>query len=123
MKLGTETIERKTCTKFLGIYIDEKLSWQEHISYCKAKLSNALYAINRIRSFVPIKVLKSVYFALVYPHLMYGITLWGSTYKLHLDKIKIMQKRIVRSIYGAEYNAHTHTLFTELIKIRRHLQI
>ncbi len=27
LKLGTETIERKTCTKFLGIYIDEKLNW------------------------------------------------------------------------------------------------
>ncbi len=50
LKLGTETIERETFSKFLGIYIDEKLSWQEHISYCKAKLSNALYAINRIRS-------------------------------------------------------------------------
>ncbi len=45
---------------------------------------------------------------------MYGITLWGSAYKIHLDKIKIVQKRVVRSIYDAEYNEYTHTLFTEL---------
>ncbi len=45
---------------------------------------------------------------------MYGITLRGSTYNSHREKIKIMQKRIVRSIYGAEYVAHTHILFTEL---------
>ena len=60
---------------------------------------------------------------LVYPLLMYSITLWGLTCKSHLDKIKIMQKRILRSIYGAKC-AYTYSIYrTWLTKIKRYLQI
>ncbi len=51
---------------------------------------------------------------MVYPHLTYGITLWGSTYQNLLNKLKVLQKRIIRAICRAEYLAHIESLFTDV---------
>ncbi len=55
-----------------------------------------------------------IYNSLVYPYLSYGIVIWGSAYKIHLDKLRIQQKKIIRRIHGAEYDAHSEPLFKSL---------
>ena len=45
--------------------------------------------------------LKTLYYSLVYPYLLYGITLWGADYHTYLSKLVIMQKKIIRIITGA----------------------
>ena len=45
---------RKNVTKFLGVYIDEKLSWVDHINYVKKKLLSGMFAINNVKAYVPI---------------------------------------------------------------------
>ena len=96
------------------MYIDEKLNWQEHINVCKSKLSSSLYAINKIKSVVDIECLKTVYYALIYPHLTYGLILWGSTYDVYINKVIVMQKRIVRSMVNANQYQHTLPIFEQL---------
>ena len=83
---------RMKCLQFLGLYIDEKLDWHEHINKCKNKLISALYVINKVNSYLPVSALKTIYYTLVYPYLTYGIILWGSTYKTYLKKLFIIQK-------------------------------
>jgi hypothetical protein len=114
LRIGTSDIERKPFVKFLGVYIDENLTWHEHIKVCKSKLISALYAINKVKVLLPVRVLKTLYYSLVYPHLTYGILLWGSTYTTHISKIVIMQKKIVRAISNVGYNANSHPLFVSL---------
>ena len=58
IKIASDDIERKDCCKFLGIMIDDKLTWSKHIDYIHSKLSRSLYAINRSRYLVPPKYLK-----------------------------------------------------------------
>ena len=107
-------IDRTNKTKFLGLHIDTNLKWNYHIDYIKARISGSLYAINKIKHFVPTSLLVTLYYSLVYPYLIYGITLWGSAAKNHLSKIIIMQKKIIRAIVEAPYNAHTNTIFHKL---------
>lgn len=114
LNIGDSVIERKSCVKFLGVYIDETLTWHEHIKVCKSKLISALFAINRVRRVVPVEVLKTLYYSLAYPHLSYGIILWGSTYATHMNKIVVMQKKLIRAIMHASLNEHTHPLFVDL---------
>jgi len=45
IKIGNENISHKTSVKFLGLIIDEKLNWHEHIESCKNKISKTLYII------------------------------------------------------------------------------
>ena len=94
--------------------MDDKLCWKHHIAHCKSKLLSGLYAINKIKSFVPIDALLNLYYTLVYPHLLYGIILWGSTYNVYLNNLFLTQKRIIRAICNTPRLEHTLPLFSNL---------
>ena len=51
---------------------------------------------------------------MVYPYLTYGLLLWGSTYKRHINKIEIVQKRAIRGVANAKYNEQTLQIFISL---------
>jgi ribonuclease P/MRP protein subunit RPP40 len=111
IKIGDISVERKHHTKFLGVLVDEKLEWSEHISHVKAKLSSSLYALSSSKNDLTPNLLLMLYNALVYPYLSYGVLLWSSTYKTHLNKIVIIQKKAVRIIANAPYYSHTNNIF------------
>ena len=90
-------IQRMKCVQFLGLHIDEKLDWHEHINKCKNKLTSALYVIKTVNSYLPVSALKTIYYTLVYPYLTYGIILWGSTYKTYLTKLFIIKNSSFRT--------------------------
>jgi len=70
--------------------------------------------IRRISYLLPQTVLKNLYFALIYPYLTYCNLIWTSTYPVHLNKLKSLQKRAIRIITNSPYNAHTKYLFQRL---------
>ena len=82
--LANSNIKRAMCAKFLGIYIEEKLKWDEHIYNMNNKISKSFFAIRKARHVLSRKHLTTLYYSLVYPYLAYGVTLWGSTYPTHL---------------------------------------
>ena len=114
LKIGNKQIERKRIVKFLGIIVDEKLEWIDHIKSCKSKLSSSFYAINTCKNILDQQNLVMLYNAIVYPHITYGVLLWGSAFKKHIKTIEIMQRKIIRIIAHVPYNSHTHPIFTQL---------
>ena len=113
MKLyaGADEIIRNECCKFLGIIIDDKLGWLDHINSINIKLSRSLYILNSVKNMLPNYILRKLYFTMVQPYLTYGIILWGSTYQSYLKRTVILQKKAIRYIHKADYNAHTKPLF------------
>ena len=85
-----------------------------HIQSVQARISNSRYDINKIKNFAPRRILTTLYYSMVYPFLIYGISLWGATFKTHLKKLFRTQKKVVRAIVGATYNAHTNNIFYDL---------
>ena len=55
-----------------------------------------------------------LYHSIVYPHLTYGITVWGSAHETHKSKLILTQKKIIRIINGSKYDAHTEPIFKKL---------
>ena len=100
LTMSNTIIQRMKCLQFLGLYIDDKLDWHEHINKCKNKLTSALYVINKVNSYLPVSALKTIYYTLVYPYLTYRIILWGSTYKTYLTKLFIIKKKYSKKIIG-----------------------
>jgi len=74
-------------------------------------LTSAFYVIDRAKHSLNRKYLIQLYYLLVYPHLLYGIVLWGNTYNIYLNKLIVLQKKIIRTITGFLFNAHTEPLF------------
>jgi hypothetical protein len=66
--------------KFLGLIIDDNLSWKQHTDYIINKLASACFEIRYIRSLVTLDMLRSIYFAHVHSIMSYGIMFWGWLY-------------------------------------------
>jgi hypothetical protein len=114
VEIANTIIEKKHFVKFLGIYIDEKLNWHEHIRCVKNKLNSSIYIMRKTKNLLNSTHLLTLYYSLIYPYLDYGITLWGSTHSSYVGKIYNLQKKTVRIITTSKYNAHTNPLYKKL---------
>jgi len=83
--------------KFLGLTLDNSLSWKKHIEAIAPKLSAATFAM-RIVHLLSLDYLKLIYYSYFHSILTYRIILWGNT--PHCNVIFRMQKRIVRIMVG-----------------------
>jgi hypothetical protein len=106
-------------TKFLGLIIDEFLSWKYHLSYINNKISRSLYQIKQIKNTLPTDSLKTLYFAMIHPYILYGILAWGNVTPSAMKRTWTLQKRAVRYINNTAYNSHTDPLFrkSNILKI------
>ena len=91
-------IRRVKFVKFLGLLLDEHLTWKYHLSELSKKLAGTCVMFFRIRHLLPIDVLICLYNALFYSFLQYGVIVWGQTYVSHIDPIFKLQKKAVRAI-------------------------
>ena len=119
LKIGPDEIEHKTSCKFLGIIIDNQLRWNDHINYINVQISRSVYILKSVKHVLPSKLLKTLYFTMVQPYLTYGIILWGSTFQCYTKQTIVLQKKAIRCIHKAHYNAHTEPLFyrSKLLKL------
>lgn len=93
---------------FLGVLVDQHLSWKSHVSYAAKKISKTIGIMSKSRFYLSRKSLLSLYYTLVYPYLNYCNIIWSSNYPSNLNKLLLLQKRIVRIICGAEYLAQIY---------------
>ena len=96
---------------FLGVILDENLSWKPHIV---GKILNLLVYIGRASPCLTKLALKTLYCLLVYPYFQYCIIVWGSTYPTNLNRLILLQKRIVRIVNKKPFDSHTYPLFRDL---------
>ena len=88
-----------TETKFLGVWIDAKLTWKTHIEKLLTKLHRGLSLIKQSKNLLPLHGKKILYFAQFYSHLQYGISLWGPMcLKTQLKKINSIHKKCLDEI-------------------------
>ena len=96
VSLSHTTLPYVNHVKFLGLYLDRRLNFSVHIDSVASKLSKISGILFSIRNYAPECVLMNLYYSLVFPHLIYGVLLWGGAAKVHLEPLILMQKRIVR---------------------------
>ena len=110
ISLDNTLINLTNSTKFLGLIIDNKLSWREHIYNQGKLLSRNIGIINKLKNMFPSDVLLNIYSTLVLPYLNYGILAWGNS-GIHLERLLLLQKRAIRIIFHESRLAHTDPFF------------
>ena len=110
IKLGNTEIEQVSHFNFLGITLDEHLSWKHHTNKVFSKVSKITGIINHLKRQIPREILKVIYNTLILPHFNYGLLAWGHK----TTRIFQLQKKAVRSLTLSRYNAHTPPLFKQL---------
>ena len=112
--IDDKVIQRVSDTKFLGVIIDENLSWKKQIDHVEKKISRGLGILHKLRDLLDSKSLCMLYYSLIYPYLSYCCQSWGNTYKKRVKRIVSLQKRAVRIIGGLQYRDHTNDMFVKL---------
>ena len=97
--------------KYLGVIIDHKLNWIEHISYVKSKMSKGIGIMYKARQFLTKKALLMLYHAYIFPYMTYCIEVWGCASQTQLNCLFLLQKKIIRIMNFSHYLAHTNPLF------------
>ena len=104
LSVNGQKIRKVDKVKFLGVFIDDQLSWDYQIEHIENKLLSTIVLIKRIKKFIPRPHYMKIYHSLFLSHLTYGITCWGGTYKSKLQRIFNLQKRCVRILFGEIYS-------------------
>jgi hypothetical protein len=107
-------ISQKNVTKFLGLLLDENLSWNEHILNVQKKVSSGLYALKSISKFCSIETLKTVYYAHIHSHIAFGVVLYGATSEANLLNILCLQKKSIRIIMNLNRQDSVKEYFSKL---------
>lgn len=107
-------LDEAESTKFLGMYLDRGLTWSDHIDSMCAKVASGIFALRNLEQFCSIDVLKTAYYGLVYPHLAYGIRLWGGCSNERFERIFRLQKKAIRVINKLNYRESCRNAFREL---------
>ena len=110
-------------TKFLGIWLDNRLSWNVHLSKLFVKLKRNLNLLRVSKHTLNIHAKKCLYYAQIFSHLSYGLTVWGNMISnISLMKLQKIQNKCFKLIFGSEgtvenYHSSKILRISEMIKL------
>lgn len=115
-------IQRVTVAKYLGIFIDYNIKWGNHITKTTAKLRSITFIFYKLSKILDTKQLMIIYYAFFWSLAVYGIVAWGGAYENASKPLTIIQKSIIRIIFGKDRRYPTEDLFREnnLITIKKY---
>lgn len=94
--IGGSVIANADSLKFLGVHIDAKLKFKDHVDMVCSKMSRSIGIIRRISYYATDTVLVKLYFSLVYSQMVYGILAWGNSSIGNVNRVKQLQTRFFK---------------------------
>jgi hypothetical protein len=104
--------------KYLGVFIDSHLSWKYQISHIAKKIRRGIGILSKVRYLVNTDILVKLYYAIIYPFLLYALIIWGNTYPTTLKPLVVLQKKAIRIITFSPFDEHSSPIFKGLRLIK-----
>ena len=79
---------------------------EEHIKTLATKISRSLGVLCKLRHILPKSAHRNLYHLVIYPHLLYGITVWGNSFDKHLKTLGTLRNKAVKLISAAQWLDH-----------------
>ena len=111
-------LQRENAATFLGITIDEHLSWETHCNNVANKMARNAGILNRVKKILPTPSLRTLYNSLIFTHYSYGIEVWGGCQSKHLKRIIGIQKKSIRHVYKSQWLDHTEPRMKHLNSLK-----
>ena len=97
IRLGNTQLPRVEVVKFLGMWVDEDLNWNEHISKLKMRIRRNLNLLQTGSNLLDPHTKKILYYAQIYSHLSYGLIIWGNMINsTKMDSLQKLQNKCIR---------------------------
>ena len=101
--MNKKALQQKDHVKYLGVLIDEHLNWKYQINQVALKISRGIGILAKLKPYLKEKLLRTIYFSLVYSYLSYGVQAWGSAADSIKNKIVVLQNKAIRIMSGVQY--------------------
>ena len=103
LRPGNNIKKWTTSERLVGEQVDNKLPWSDHAANVAKSFASKLSLLRRMR-FLPQKQLEDFYTKVILPSVTYGLTVWGSCNKTHLNNLEKLHARAGRIVYGLPWN-------------------
>lgn len=97
IKYKNNAIDEVDNTKFLGVNIDKKLNWKQHVENLCKKLNSLVYVLYKLAPVVNEETILIAYHGLIASNIRYGVMFWGNS--TDVDKVFKCQKRCIRAMF------------------------
>ena len=114
LKIANRAIERTHVIKFLGVLLDENITWENHIFSVEKKLDKNISFLYSAKYFLDESSPKTVYFSYIHSYLNYAKIAWASTYLTKLKTVHYHQKHAARIVFNQEKLTHSRPLLRSL---------
>lgn len=114
LEVENHILKRTKIVKYLGMLVDENLTWANHIDQICKKLTKLAYALRSLSGLIDIDMVKQLYFGYVYPHLIYGVELYGTACKKYINQLQFIQNKILKILMCKNRRYSTCKLHQEL---------
>ena len=109
-----ERIKETDSVRFLGIWLDTKLNFNDYFKKIYRRLTVSLYAMKKIKNFLSFETMKLLYYSFFHSHLEFSSTFLMLTSNKNIDKIESLQKKAIRLLMGLPRISHTAEAFWAL---------
>ena len=115
LRINNISIDHVSKITYLGVILDNKLSFNDHINLLCTKLARINGLIYSLKHLLPFHCLKTIYFSFTYSYLNNNIIIWGGCPKTVLKPLQIMQNKTVRNLApNNALNLHTDEMYKTL---------
>lgn len=116
-----DSIEKVSHTKYLGVYVDQRLSWHFQIEMILNRIRKLVWLFKHLRHIATIKILKSIYISLAQSLITYCLPIWGGAVKTKMIDIERAQRTLLKVIYFKPRRFPTTELYSlcEVLSVRK----
>lgn len=121
LTINNVTLVESNQEKYLGLLLDNKLTWKAHITKIQKKLISLLASLRNMSKYIPPKVRFTIYNSLIKPHIDYLIEIWGCAATTNLLPLQRAQNKIIKVLFKIDFLTPTETLYknTKLLNIKQ----
>ena len=114
IEFNGKSISRAKSIKYLGVTIDEFLNWNEHTQNLNNSLKSHFSVFYNIRDYLASKHSRTIYYTMVYSKIRYGISVYGSTKSENINKVQVLQNRLLKILLGKKWRYPTNNLHNDV---------
>ena len=113
INFNNKSINRVSCIKYLGLYLDELLNWNNHVNEVCNALKRFFPTFYNIRSYLNLKLARTIYYAMMYSKINYAISVYGLTSLENINKIQVLQNKLLKVLTFKNYRYSTNQLHND----------
>ena len=113
ISIGKDEIPRVTQFKYIGLTLDENLTWEPHINNICSALVRYYSIFYNIRNSITFDIARAIYYACIYPHTSYTIEIYGTANDTLMSKLQVQQNKLLKLITKRDYRCSTNKLHHE----------